>query len=696
VISASYSGDNTHLASQTPATVTQLVYEQTQTIVVTSGSPSIVGQPVTFTATVAVSGGGNVPVSGTVTFTDSATVLPNNTINLSNGSAQYTANALVQGANTITATFTPAANTQIQGSSGQVVQTVQAVASLTLASGPSPSTYGTPVTLTVSVPTVGTVAATGKVTITIVPTAPGGQPITQTVTLAGNPAGGNAVISTLPVGTYTITATYPGDTNYSQATSASVSQTVTAVQTTTAIVANPNPGIAGKPVTLTATVTASQGTVTPTGTVTFVDTFNGATTTLGTATLASNGTASINPSLAKGSHSIVATYSGNADDNTSNATLVLIVNPATNTITVGANPSPATVKSNITFTATVTGNGATPTGNVNFLANGTIALGTASLSGDGDAQVTNATLGAGTYQITAVYAGDADNAGATSAAISLIVGTIPTATDLTGASTTGPNPQMVLLSSVQDKGGASVTPTGTVTFTNGSTTIGAATLNADGVASLTPDLGSGSYSIVATYSGDALHGPSTSVAIPIDGGGQWFSIGVNPASVTVVASQSATVTVSLSSISGFTDKISLGCVGLPAAVNCHFSNIIVPLAANGSGTAQLTIDTNNPLGGGTSAMNKRRGKPDADLAGLLMPLSLFMGVIVWKFRRRHARVLSTVLVLVLTGAAMLATGCGASFTQATAAPGTYIIQVTGVGTQSNVTQYQPVTLIITK
>jgi large repetitive protein len=699
VISATYGGDTTHLASQTPATVTQTVFEQSQTKVVTSGSPSVLGQPVTFTATVSSSGGGNVAISGTVTFTDSAAVLANNTITLNNGTAQYVANALPQGTNTITATYTPAATLPIQGSSGQVIQTVQAAATLALTSGPSPSTYGTPVTLAVSIPTVGTVGATGQVTISIVPTAPGGLPITQTVTLAGSPAGGNVVISTLPVGTYTITATYPGDSNYSKATSASVSQTVITVQTTTALVANPNPALAGKPVNLTATVTQSLGTVTPTGTVTFVDTFNGATTTLGTATVAANGTASISPPLAKGSHSIVATYSGSADDGASNVTLVLIVIPATNQITVVAFPNPATVKSPTTFTAKVTSNGAAPTGNVSFLANGTIALGTGSLDGTGSAQVTNATLVAGTYQITAVYAGDADNAGAASAAISLIVGTIPTVTDLSGASTTsGATSQTILVSTVQDKGAASVTPTGTVTFTSGNTTIGSAALNADGVASLTPDLQSGSYNIIARYSGDALHSPSTSVSIPVSSGGQYFSIGVNPASVTVVESQSATVTVSLNSISGFSDKISLGCVGQPAGVNCHFSNISVPLAANGSATAQLTIDTNNPLGGGTStsAMNKQSGKPNVALAGLFLPFSLLLGCIVFRFRKRNAHMLSMVLVLVLTGAAMLATGCGASFTQSTAAPGTYIIQVTGVGTQSNVTQYQSVTLNITK
>jgi hypothetical protein len=148
-------------------------------------------------------------------------------------------------------------------------------------------------------------------------------------------------------------------------------------------------------------------------------------------------------------------------------------------------------------------------------------------------------------------------------------------------------------------------------------------------------------------------------------------------------------------VSGFTDTIGLGCGSLPAGVNCHFSNISVPLAASATATAQLTIDTNNPLGGGSSAMNKQPGQRNFELAGLFLPFSFFLGWILWRFRKRHAGVLSTVLILILSGAALMATGC-IGFTQSSAAAGTYTIQVVGVGASSDVTQYQNVTLTITK
>ena len=122
----------------------------------------------------------------------------------------------------------------------------------------------------------------------------------------------------------------------------------------------------------------------------------------------------------------------------------------------------------------------------------------------------------------------------------------------------------------------------------------------------------------------------------------------------------------------------------------------MPLGANATATATLTIDTNNPLGGGATAMNRQTGDRKVALAGLFLPLSFFLGWILWRFRKRHASVWSVVLILVLSGAAMLATGCGGGFTQNNAAPGTYTIQVVGVGANSNVTEYQAVTLTITK
>ena len=74
----------------------------------------------------------------------------------------------------------------------------------------------------------------------------------------------------------------------------------------------------------------------------------------------------------------------------------------------------------------------------------------------------------------------------------------------------------------------------------------------------------------------------------------------------MATSQNATVTVNLTSNGSFADTIGLGCASLPAGVFCHFSSPSVKLTADGSASVQLTIDTNNPLSGGSSAMNTAR------------------------------------------------------------------------------------------
>jgi hypothetical protein len=83
------------------------------------------------------------------------------------------------------------------------------------------------------------------------------------------------------------------------------------------------------------------------------------------------------------------------------------------------------------------------------------------------------------------------------------------------------------------------------------------------------------------------------------------------------------------------------------------------------------------------------------LAALGWPASLLFGFAFWRFRKRNAAALVAVLALFLAGA-IAVTGCGGSFSQKTAAPGTYTIQVGGIGTGSNISHYQNVTLTITK
>jgi hypothetical protein len=315
------------------------------------------------------------------------------------------------------------------------------------------------------------------------------------------------------------------------------------------------------------------------------------------------------------------------------------------------------------------------------------------------AACTTSVLVAGTHSITAIYAGDTNDVSSTTT-ISQVVGTIPTVTGLGVSTTGGANPQLILVAAVVNNPTAvgSPTPTGTVIFSTvvGSilTQIGSSTLDSSGVATMVPSLATGTYNIEVSYGGDANHSPSTSNVVHISTTPVGFNLTVTPASVTIPATQSATVTVALTSTNSFADTIGLGCASLPAGINCHFSSPNATLSANGSQNVSLTIDTNNPLGGGASAMNIHPGSREVSLAGLFLPLSSLFGLFLWRFRRRYARLLT--MALLLGAAALVATGCSGSFSQTAAAPGTYVIQVIGVGATSNISQYQNVTLIVTK
>ena len=687
--------------------LTQVVGELTTTGIQSSQNPAAVGLSITFTAVVSTPNGGGVPLDGTVTFTDTPTggtaapIGTPQTIGAS-GIATVSTATLTSGIHKITVTYSGDATTGILGSSGFLNQDVQAPATITLSSDNPTAAYGNTVTFTVIVPTIGTVAATGTAQIL----QQGQTAPLATVTLSGSPATGAFKTSTLAVGTYVLTASYPGDPYYSPATSSpALTQVITPAQTTTTLAAVPPTGIAGAPVTITATVAVTQGVATPTGTVSFTDSLNGgAAVSLGAPVSLTGGTATISPMLAPGSHSIVATYSGDANDNTSNGTLAVTVNQAATTTTLTSSASPSLVLAPVTFTATVASiGGGTPGGSVSFTDSlGGAAATPMSCAGTltaGTATCTTSTLVAGTHTITASYGGDTNDK-ASSGTISLVVATIPTVTDLGASTTGGTTPQVILVAAVLNSATANAgslpTPTGTVTFKNGSAIVGTALLDSSGVATFVPNLPTGTYSIVASYPGDTDHGASSSAAVSISTTAAGFNLTVTPAKVTVAATQNISVNVSVTSTDGFADTIGLGCASLPAGVNCNFSTPSVALAANGIVNVTLTIDTNNPLGGGASASNARpAGRPGAFLASLFLPFGLLFGCIFWRFRRRYAKSMTAALVLLLGVGALLMTGCSGSFTQSNAAPGTYVIQVTGTGANSNLSHYENVTLNIT-
>ncbi|REK90530.1 Ig-like domain repeat protein, partial [Streptomyces inhibens] len=431
-VTATYNGDASFNTST--GTDTQTVGPALTTTTVTSSpDPSVVGQPVTFTATVApVPPAGGTP-TGTVTFVITGGGGGTLTGTLSGGTASVTTSSLGAGTHAVTATYSGDAN--FLTSSGADTQTVnQASTTTTVTSFPDPSVVGQSVTLTAFV---GAVAPGGGVptgTVTFVAT-DGVTTVNLTGTLDGS---GVAAVSTnglVTAGTYLITATYGGDANYT-GSSDTDTQTVGQASTTTSVTSSPDPSVVGQPVTFTATVSpVAPGTGTPTGTVTFV--ISGGPTLTGTL---SGGTASVTTSaLGTGSHTVTATYGGDANFTGSSGTDTQTVNQASTTTSVTSSPDPSVVGEPVTFTATVApvapGAG-TPTGTVTFVITGGPTL-TGTLSG-GTASVTTSALGAGSHTVTATYSGDANFTGSSGTDTQTVVQALTTT-----SVTSSPDPSVV-------------------------------------------------------------------------------------------------------------------------------------------------------------------------------------------------------------------------------------------------------------
>jgi YVTN family beta-propeller protein len=171
----------------------------------------------------------------------------------------------------------------------------------------------------------------------------------------------------------------------------------------TTLTSSLNPSVYGQKVTLTATV-APFGKITPTGKVKFTWSIY----TLGSATLDSNGVATLTKSnLNADTYPLIAVYGGDANNPPStSAVLTQVVLEATSTATLTSSPNPSTQGQAVTFTAKISSATVTPTGPVTFTAGKTV-LGTGQLSG-GKATLTISSLAVGSTTVTATYNGDSN------------------------------------------------------------------------------------------------------------------------------------------------------------------------------------------------------------------------------------------------------------------------------------------------
>jgi ELWxxDGT repeat protein len=510
ILSAVYQG----ATASTSNTVVVNVQRAVSSTSLTSSAPSVpTGQPVTLTARVTTPGTGLPPLTGTVTFRNGSAVLGSATI--IQGVATLSVSNLTAGTHTLTAAYE--GSTDFAGSSSTgLTQTVtstttRATTSTRLTSSAPSVQVGQAVTLTATITTsaVGLPAMTGNVTFRNGSTVLGSAAINKGVATLS--------VANLPAGTHTLTAAYEGNTDFAGSSSTGLTQTVTGssptlpttfVNTATRIQPSASsPGV-GEEVTLTATVTAPPGSAAPIGVMTFYD----AGKAIGTAKLNASGVATLaTRSLAAGSHTITASYSGWNYYRASTSGLVrLTVRPGTLT-TLATSAATAVSGQAVTLTASV---GATssgsgfPGGTVTFM-DGTTTLGTATLQ-NGVATFQTSKLMTAVHGIRAVYAGNSLFATSSSANVYVNVRKADTSVSLATPTMTSDGQSLNLAAAVGVKSPGSGQPAGTVTFYDGSTVIGTASVSQGKATLKIAKPTSGSHSYKAVFAGDASYIGSTS------------------------------------------------------------------------------------------------------------------------------------------------------------------------------------------
>ncbi|HEV2577254.1 MAG TPA: Ig-like domain repeat protein [Acidobacteriaceae bacterium] len=355
-------------------------------------------------------------------------------------------------------------------------------------------------------------------------------------------------------------------------------------------------------------------------------------------------------------------------------------------------------------------------GEAPIVLNSTVTNGTASF---------NATaLNGGAYNVYASYHGDPIFGGSSSSKTYTftVAQAASTATLSTPAGITATNgvyyvkqgSSTVLTATVTSKLGS---PTGTVTFMNGSTVLGTAALNASGTATFnTSNLAQGPstsqlgqvYNITAVYSGDLNFAKATSAVSAIEIIPPSALITANPASVTTKAGVPVQSTLTITPLEGYGPKLgaTLYCDNstLPQYAECTFDVPTLDFGDDLTGaplSSHVTISSNLPVNVGTLHHDPlRKGPSPIEYAGLF-GLGM-LGLALRKKTRLNAKLLSAICVLLLGGSIAGLSGCtNSGYTHTPASPqvttpsGTYQVSIYTIDLTTNQRSSLPFTLTVT-
>jgi Bacterial Ig-like domain (group 3)/FG-GAP-like repeat len=458
------------------------------------------------------------------------------------------------------------------------------------------------------------------------------------------------------------------------------------------LAASPEPSNVGQSFQLTATLASPLPGAPLAGGVTF--SING--NSLGTAALVNNAATIAGPNtLAVGVYQITANWPGDGTYSAVNLTSSHVVSaPAAASslsLTSNANPTPALTP--VTFTVHLTVNGqAAPAGTPIGLLVGTNTSVELTTDATGSATYTIGTLVAGSYLVTANFAGVSGLLPSSASLIETVTASniIATATSLSASPNPANQGQAVTLSA-SVTAGASAVSSGTVSFYDGSVLLGTGTLRSSGQATLvTSSLAAGTHPLTAVFPATGLLATSTSavvqeVILPATSTST-FTLALSPSTRTIVSGQQGSVAILLTSLGAFAGPLSLSYGALPNAVSASIQPTTVTLSAGGTASSKLLLNTYALVSNASPPAQNSRKWP-ALAAVFLLPALTAIG------RRRNWRRLLGVLLAVAT--LQIFTGCANTWHEGNlATPGTYQLSITATDVNNN-SQTATLTIVIT-
>ena len=246
--------------------------------------------------------------------------------------------------------------------------------------------------------------------------------------------------------------------------------------------------------------------------------------------------------------------------------------------------------------------------------------------------------------------------------------------------------------------GITAVPTGTVTFLDGSTSLGTATLTS-GVATVsTTGLAIGTHSITVQYGGDSNFHSSTSKVLSevINNGTPGFSLSPSATSASITAGASATFTVTSTPVYGYTGTIAFSATGCPSKATCAFSPSSVTLAGTAAVPTTLTITTAAATTSFVTPFHPNSDPMNPTLWASLGGFGLF-GLILAGTGKKRSHQMAVILGMLVVMMMITFVGCGGGSSSSTTPPvtttgtpaGNYTVTVTaaasGVSHALNVT-----------